>query len=242
MAERGDLEGAIHHAQKCRKIRERIFGLLDVRVMESCRQTARMVLAPFKEYSGVLTPQIKQSYREAIQCHEKVFRFLQQQKSRLRKANTLRKRQSVRSMVSMKTENEPPIKETVPHSYCGPLVISPFGWAPPLNSSMLHKLTKEIVSMKLSLVELPKHRDCIRQFRARRELQAKERENGNETVGAFAFDEEDARSAILRMAAVTPSVYLDDILHRIEQDDQGAINELGLVMTLTESETVGVIV
>lgn len=227
--DRGDFDGAIMHAQKCRKIREGIYGLSDIRVMDSCRQTAKMVLAPFKDYQGVITPLIKITYREAIQCHEKVFRFLQSQSGgKLNKRKTLIRRQSMRNpdqpeflSLALGTGSSRPI--------CGPLVKSPYGWTPPLNSSLLHKLTKDIVALKLGLIESPDLKECVRQLRL-----------GSDTYGIDLFDADEARSAILRMAAVSPSVYLDDIFLRINEKDDTAIAELGLVMQLTERDTLGV--
>lgn len=241
LSERGDLDGAILHAQKCRKIRERIYGLSDVRVMESCRQTAKMVLAPFQQYKGVLTPQIKQAYREAIQCHEKIFRYLQSQslKGKLGKRGTLRRKPSLlndkESTLSLHLGTGS--SQIV---ISGPLAQSPYGWAPPLSASLLHKITKEIVTMKLDLIESPKHRECVRQLRSRRAAAAIAVANGLESDSQWTFNAEDARAAILRMAAVSPSVYLDDILQRIDLDDESAVEELGIVLTLTESETLGI--
>jgi tetratricopeptide (TPR) repeat protein len=242
LSERGDLDGAIIHAQKCRKIRERLYGLSDIRVMDSCRQTAKMVLAPFQDYKGVLTPQIKQAYRDAIQCNEKIFRYLQSQSSK----GKLGKRGTLRRKPSIKEENPNPNQCLVlgtgneKELMCGPLVQTPYGWAPPLSSTLLHKITKQIVTMKLALIESPKHRECVRQLRARRAAVAAAIANGDETTESWSFNAEDARSAILRMAAVSPSVYLDDILQRIDHDDESAVDELGIVLTLTESETLGI--
>jgi hypothetical protein len=199
-----------------------------------------MVLAPFQHYKGVLTPQIRQAYREAVQCNEKIFRYLQSQKakSNLVKRNTLRKKPSISRKECIEERGESVILGigTSNSLMCGPLVQSPYGWAPELTTSLLHKITKEIVTMKLALIESPKHRECVRQLRARRASDALA--NGEEL--SWSFNAEDARAAIHRMAAVSPSVYLDAILQRIEMDDDDtAIVELGIVLTLTESETLG---
>jgi hypothetical protein len=82
------------------------------------------------------------------------------------------------------------------------------------------------------LVEDPKLKDVIRTLRQKR-LETFEGEN------VPSFDPEDARTTIMKMAAVTPSVYLDDVLLRIGHGDESAIEDLGLVITLTESETLG---
>ncbi|KAJ3244464.1 hypothetical protein HK104_008038, partial [Borealophlyctis nickersoniae] len=65
-SERGDLDSALSHAQRARKIREKCFGQSDPRAVECFRQVARFLLAPYKEYGGVVTPQIRAAYREAI--------------------------------------------------------------------------------------------------------------------------------------------------------------------------------
>lgn len=240
LLERGDLDGAILHAQKCRKIRERIYGLSDARVMESCRQTARAVLAPFQQYKGVLTPQIKQAYKEAIQCNEKIFRYLQSQngRSKLGKRGTLKRRPSVKVVESKeeKKRSLQPGNGSPKVLMCGPLVESPYGWAPLLTTSILHQITKEIVSLKIALIESPKHRECVRQLRARRAAAAASASNGEQPLEDWSFEPEEARGAILRMAAVSPSVYLDDIMVRIDHDDDTAVLELGIVLALTESE------
>jgi hypothetical protein len=96
--------------------------------------------------------------------------------------------------------------------------------------------------MKLALIESPKHRECIRQLRARRAAAVDALANGEEPLEGWSFNAEEARAAILRMAAVSPSVYLDAILQRIEiDDDDTAIVELGIVLTLTETETLGIV-
>jgi hypothetical protein len=217
LEQRGDYDAAVDHAQKCRRLRETSFGFSDVRVIHSCRQVAKVLLAPYKDYKGVLTVAIKSAYREAISCHEKVFRFLQNQQG-------LSRRKSKKSTIKSSPEKIAMIS--------GPMVAAPFGWTPPFAKNLLHRLTKEIVRMKLDLVEDPKLRECIRTLRQRRtEMLASEHPNP--------FEAEDARSTIMKMAAVTPSVYLDDILQRISHGDDSAVEELFMVIILTESETVG---
>jgi tetratricopeptide (TPR) repeat protein len=213
MYERGDFDGAIHHSQACRVIRERIYGLSDSRVTESCRQCAKMILAPFKNHNGVLTPQMKQAYKDAIQCNEKVFRYLQGVKTNARKGLRGKTNKEIRVVPSLQI--------------CGPIVNQPFGWHTPLSVTMLHKIMREIISMKLTILESQRHRECIRTLRAA-------------SSAGSAFDAKDAKDAIVRMAAVSPSIYLDDIFQRIDHEDQIAMKELKLVLTLTENETLGI--
>lgn len=217
LEQRGDYVAAVENAQKCRRMRETSFGFSDIRVINSCRQVSKMILSPYKDYNGILTPVIKAAYREAISCNEKIFRYLQNQLLR-RKSS---RRHSRRISTNIKT-NEKKTRIRI----SGPLLEQPFGWTPPFAKNLLHKLTKDIVQMKLQLVESPKHKECIRSLRSQK------------SDISMNFDVEDARNTILKMAAVTPSVYLDDVLQRIGHGDSSAVEELGMVIILTETETV----
>ncbi|KAJ3365891.1 hypothetical protein HDU91_002046 [Kappamyces sp. JEL0680] len=227
LAQKGDYDRAVDHAQKCRKMRESCFGFTDVRVIHSCRQVAKLLLAPYKDYKGVLAPVVKAAYREAISCHEKVFRYLQNVQGASSRRKSMRRSLSRMSFgsISHTTTSHPAAVERL--SMAGPLVVAPFGWTPPFAKNLLHRLTKEIVAMKLALVEVPAQKECIRMLRAK-------------LAATDDFDDEDAKSIVLRMAAVTPSVYLDDVLQRISLGDECGVHELGLILILTESETVGI--
>ncbi|KAJ3314956.1 hypothetical protein HDV04_004756 [Boothiomyces sp. JEL0838] len=225
--QKGDFDGAVDFAQKCRRTRETCFGFSDIRVIHSCRQVAKMLLAPYVDYTGILTPEIKKCYREAIICHEKVFRYLQSlQKGLSRRRST--KRGTIKNY-SLPTSQNHSLEKT--YIISGPLVSAPFGWTPPFGKNLMHKLTKEIVSMKLALVEAPRPKEIIRALRAKK--------SSPNTEDGIVFDAEEAKLVIKKMASVTPSVYLDDLLQRVELGDECAIEELGLVIILTESETVG---
>ena len=223
--QKGDHDKALEHSQRCRRMRESCFGFTDLRVIQSNRQLAKLLLAPYKDYKGVLTVVVKNAYKDAIACHEKVFRYLQNQQSGLSRRKSFRKSVSSQSHWTRSHPNS-----ELQLFIAGPLVKSPFGWAPPFAKNLMHKLTKEIVFMKLALVESPVERECIRTARQKR-MQGLLFEDG--------FDAEDAGLTIMKMAAVTPSVYLDDVLSRIGQGDESAVQELGMVLELTESETVG---
>lgn len=233
LALKGDYDKAVEHAQKCRRMRETSFGFADVRVIHSCRQVAKLIREPYKDYTGVMTTLVKSSYREAISCHEKVFRFLQNQQG-VNKRKSIRRSHSTNSMMALSFPNRPSPGTETQLVMAGPLVVSPLGWTPPFSKNLLHKLTKEIVAMKLALIENPKQKECIRTLRARRVQMFQE------GVSDDSFDPEDARETVRRMAAVTPSVYLDDVLQRVSHGDESAVHELSLVLILTESETVGI--
>jgi tetratricopeptide (TPR) repeat protein len=218
LEQKGDYDGAVEHAQICRKMREGAFGFADIRVIHSCRQLSRLLLAPYRDYKGILTPAIRNAYKEAISCNEKIFRFLQNQQALAR-----RKSRKVSRPVKVQ---EGIVDTTIGKRISGPLLQPPYGWTSPFPKNLLHRLTKEIVQMKLALVESPQHREYIRTLRQKRQESCLE------------FDPDEAKATILKMAAVSPSVFLDDIFVRIAQGDETAVEELGIVIFLTENETV----
>ncbi|KAJ3091624.1 hypothetical protein HK102_014054, partial [Quaeritorhiza haematococci] len=247
LAERGDLDGAMNQGQRCRKLRERLLGQQEPRTIETYRLLARLALAPYKDYRGVVTPQIRAAYKEAISCLEKVFRYLKT--SRLgggvlgvggggshSRAPSINARFSAPA-IKVSNNNKggglllssggiaPPI--------AGPYLSPPFSPVPPMPRNLLHKLTRQIVRLKLELLEQPKHKECVRMLRQQHQESTAE-------GGAGAFGAEEARQVILRLAAVSPSTFLDDLLTRIDEDDESAVEELGIVLQLTETETVGV--
>ncbi|KAJ1538367.1 hypothetical protein HK096_001589, partial [Nowakowskiella sp. JEL0078] len=253
LADKGDLDGAIQHSQKCRKMRERCYGQMDVRTVEVYKQCAKLVLAPYIDYKGVITPQIRLAYREAINCYEKFFRFLKNSKSvssnKGLNSGILSSGGSVSrfSMISIShvlTEQTSRLMIGIgngssnrPTTYlegtCAPPTVGPLLSFPSIPAfasprpSLLHQLTKQIIGLKLDLLENPRHKECVRTLRAT--------DDQNQKIEAT-----EAKEIILRLAAVSPSVYLDGILSRIEDgDDEEAVRELGIVLQLTEKETVG---
>ena len=248
LIKRGDIDGAIQHAQNCRRFRERLFGFSDIRVIESCRQVAAVILMPFKDYKGVLTPQIRQAYREAITCHEKVFRYLKtlgssssrgaiKQRGLIKRESTAANNSATSGTASVGKPQHILGTSGTNFPISGPLIVSPYGWSEPISKSLLHKLTKDIVSLKLALLESPRHRECVRTLRATFAQMAQEAEMRGEAVTLF--DPDEAKGVIVRLAAVSPSVYLDGILQRINEGDESAEDELGVLLLLTERETVG---
>jgi hypothetical protein len=233
---RGDLKKALEHAQCCRKARESLYGQNDPRSVEAFRQTATLLMAPYRHYRGVLTPVIRQAYREAIACHEKVFRYLKTVKRTKGKLNHAGGLGAVpEGSADVPTARHPSLTMTefwgsadVP-ALCGPLVASPFIPVEHISRALLHKLTKEIVSLKLALIESPCQREVVRL----QKLLNRER-----TGTKQALDSDTARTVILRLAAVSPSVYLDALLARIEDEDWTAQEELGSVLQLIESDTI----
>ncbi|KAI8614375.1 translation initiation factor eIF3 subunit 135-domain-containing protein [Chytriomyces sp. MP71] len=260
---RGDSDAAIANAQKARKLWEKARGQMDPRSVASNMQTATLLLKPYAEYKGVLTPAIKGAYREAITCYEKVFRYLKNTSSPVRGsgASIISSRSStVSSMESFSTRHTTSaVTESSASSsgsvaiatpIVGPAVVPPFAPLPVLPKSILHKLTKKIVTLKLALVESPRHKEVVRTLRQGNATANPDDGNeedayiplkfkGSEFVVAKAFDPVMAREVVIKMAAVSPSIYLDGVLARIDDEDVSAIDELAIAIQLAESETVG---
>ncbi|TPX68750.1 hypothetical protein SpCBS45565_g02959 [Spizellomyces sp. 'palustris'] len=226
LAERGDLDTAIMHAQRARKMYEKCLGQADPRTVETYRQVAKLVLTPYAEYEGVLTPVIRASYKEAIGCYEKVFRYVKGSRSGKESASMLL---PLGTPLSNPANHPPslPLLGTTSHPtpITGPLIQPHQIPLPTHPRSLLHKLTRQIISLKLRLVDSPQHREVVRTLRAA---------NVDKSL-----DAQEARAVVLRLAAVSPSVYLDGVFARIEEEDASAVEELGVVLMLTEGEVVG---
>ncbi|KAJ3003713.1 hypothetical protein HKX48_001634 [Thoreauomyces humboldtii] len=233
LADRGDIDAAIQHAQRSRRLFEKCYGQSDPRTVESCRQVAKLVLTPYGRYEGVLTPVIRASYKEAVGCYEKVFRYVKSSKSTTTIDTTGggggRMRKSlVVSHLTLPTNPSPPLLGTAsyPTPTSGPLITpTTLHPLPDHPRSLLHNLTRQIISLKLRLVDSPRHREIVRTLRSR---------NKDKVLSSG-----EARGVVLRLAAVSPSVYLDGVLARIEEGDGTAVDELGVVLMLTEGEVVG---
>ncbi|KAI8913757.1 translation initiation factor eIF3 subunit 135-domain-containing protein [Powellomyces hirtus] len=224
LGERGDLDSAITHSQRARRMYEKVFGQADPRTVEACRQVAKLVLMPYGRYEGVLTPVIRNAYKEAVGCYEKVFRFVKSSRS-----GACEGRKSLVSVVeAVPTNPSPPLLGTssYPTPISGPLITPTMLHPLPQHPrSLLHSLTRQIISLKLRLVDSPQHREIVRTLRA---------QNKDKVLSSG-----EARGVVLRLAAVSPSVYLDGVMGRIEEGDGSAVDELGVVLMLTEGEIVG---
>ncbi|KAJ3236306.1 hypothetical protein HDU81_010895 [Chytriomyces hyalinus] len=279
---RGDSDTAIAHAQRSRKIWEKIRGQMDPRSVASNMQTANLLLKPYTDYKGVLTPAIRTAYREAITCFEKVFRYLKNSASSsggssasgssgpVRSSGSSvyssSRLSTVSSMDSFTSSRHTEATSTGSSTFgcvttapmVGPAVVPPFAPLPPLHKSLLHKLTKRIVTLKLALVESPRHKEVVRTLRqgangsnTDENGEGDESESslsssviplkfrGSEFLVAKTFDPVIAREVVIKMAAVSPSIYLDGVLARIDDEDASALDELAIAIQLAESETVG---
>ncbi|KAJ3097235.1 hypothetical protein HDU97_005059 [Phlyctochytrium planicorne] len=241
---RGDIDSAISHAQKCRKLREKALGQHDPRSVASFMQVSNLVLKPYNGYTGVLTPAIRAAYREAISCYEKVFRFVKASSNAAKKDIGNGQWSSAASVISASThittlsgsvmENGSTTSASVnatPYRappVAGPGLEPPYGGPPPpIHLSILHKLTKQIVALKLTLLDSPRHKEVVRNLRAA-------------AAAGKEYDSASMRDVVLRMAAVSPSIYLDGVMARIDDEDASAVDELAIALFLTERETLGV--
>jgi hypothetical protein len=184
------------------------------------------LLSPYQNYNGVITPQIRKAYSEAILCLEKVFRYLKSVKEIRKERSGLGRSEScIISCYGSEVLKLPFDTDLVAAvNVAGPLVVSPFGPSPPIPRSLLHQLTKQIIGLKVALIENPKHKECIRMIRS---------------MQMDPIDPLEAKAVILKLAAVSPSVYLDGILQRIDDNEDSAEEELKMVLMLTEQDTVG---
>ena len=111
--------------------------------------------------------------------------------------------------------------------------------------SILHKVTRKIVALKLALLESPKHKEIVRTLRVAAcrssgaDEEIKMSGTGNEGLEMNVFEPEMVREVIIKVAAVSPSVYLDGLLSRIDDEDATAEEELAIVIHIAESETLG---
>ncbi|KAI8588718.1 hypothetical protein BDZ88DRAFT_177724 [Geranomyces variabilis] len=228
LAERGDLDAAIAHAQRAKRMFEKAFGQADPRTVEACRQVARFVLMPYVRYEGVLTPVIRSAYKEAVACYEKVFRFVKSARSGACDGSKSLIASAAPDDGALPINPSPPLLGTssYPAPISGPLITPTTRHPLPQHPrSLLHSLTRQIISLKLRLVDSPQHREIVRTLRA---------QNRDKVLSTG-----EARGVVLRLAAVSPSVYLDNVMGRIEEGDGSAIDELGVVLMLTEGEVVG---
>ncbi|KAI9014870.1 translation initiation factor eIF3 subunit 135-domain-containing protein [Gaertneriomyces semiglobifer] len=247
LASRGDHDAAIEHAHKAKALFETTFGQSDGRTVESYRQVARLVLNPFKEYRGVLTPQVRAAHKEAITCLERVFRYVKKMKP-TRKQDGLGKAEGWKSSVSvvsmassvMTTRSAPAEPSTAvhetgarptlgvasfPHPIAGPLAQECFPTRPSLAQCSTYQLTRQIVRLKIRLLESPQHHDTIRALRAH-------------STQLTAVDGAEARGIIHRLSIVSPSSYFDGIMSRIDERDEAAIEELGVLLYLIDNDAV----
>ncbi|KAJ3223612.1 hypothetical protein HK099_000904 [Clydaea vesicula] len=275
LAARGDLDGAILNAKQSKKFREQSLGQYEVRTVETYQLLANLLLANYHNYTGVLTPQIKVNYTEAISCLEKIFRFVKNNKNGRNsrsgfgtsgrntpsisgrstpvRPKTHNRSQSLVSQISAKNSN------TLNNRFLsgggtsahigGPFFTAPFSPTPTFEKNLIHRLTKKIVKLKLDLIENKQHQEKIRILRQKiKELKAR---NAAEFIDDANYDDDDvnspfhnftaeeAKDVIIKLAAVSPSIYLDGILMRIEEEDETALSEMMIVLQLTESDTVG---
>ncbi|KAJ3122614.1 hypothetical protein HK100_011903 [Physocladia obscura] len=254
---RGDLGSALENAQKARKMWEKAKGQMDPRSVAANLQTATLLLKPYESYKGVLTPAIRTAYREAITCFEKVFRFLKNTAAMPtgnRGTSIISSRASSvsidsyissRSSRAMTSDSSASFASgQTPTPFVGPAVMPPFAPLPQFPKSILHKLTKKIVTLKLALVESPHHKDVIRTLRSAKEdgVCVPMKLRGSSTLDCTevtSFDPMMAREVVIKMAAVSPSIYLDGVLARIDDDDGSAIDELAIAIQLAESDSLG---
>ena len=89
------------------------------------------------------------------------------------------------------------------------------------NRQELMTLTKKIINFKFQLMN-PNQKDIVRSLRK----------------NDYQYPQEFLREVIVRLVALTPSSYIDNILSRLEKDDENALNELGAVIQIVEMRSI----
>ena len=224
LSARGDIDAAISHSQRSKKIRETILGQHETRTIESYKQVSSLLLFPYKEYKGVVTSQIRVNYLEVISCLEKVFRFMKTSQKPKRKSksdvNSIISKSTTKSKSEILNTNEQTLYygknnsfsggmfdgklNIIPACISGPFFSPPFTLSKQPESKIIHLIVKQIVKLKLELLETPKHRECVRTLRQKL-YQEQKNNQGN-------VQKNEAKSVILGLTAVSPSIYLGKII------------------------------
>lgn len=157
------------------------------KTVDSYQQLAKLLSMNYVDYDGVITPQIQKDLSAAINCYERVFKF-------------------------MKT-----------HRQQNGLMKSKSGVLKGSKDTMLLSLTRTLIGLKLRLIP-SQHKEVLRSIR-------------KEEPG---FTERAVKGVILRMVHLTPTVYLTEIFQRLDDGDQSAIEELGLVVQIAESSNLSI--
>jgi tetratricopeptide (TPR) repeat protein len=89
------------------------------------------------------------------------------------------------------------------------------------NRQELMVLTRKIVHLKIKLMN-NHQKDVLRGLRK----------------ASLPFTQDFVREVILRLVALTPTSYIDNILSRLESGDENALNEMGAILQIVESKSI----
>jgi len=171
--QKDDVDNAVQHSMEARKLKEKCFGQYHPQTVNTYRQLAKLVLANYTNYQGVITPQIKKSILIAIGCYERVFKYLKSRKD--------------------------------------------FG----KQNVALLTLIRTLIGLKFKLFNT-RQREILRSVRQSEKV----------------YSQESVRDVILKLVHLTPVIVIDEILQKLEDKDENSINELGIIVQITESDDI----
>ncbi|TPX34212.1 hypothetical protein SmJEL517_g03125 [Synchytrium microbalum] len=226
LQQKGDLSNATKHAKASKLLREKYAGSSHADTVESYRLLATLVMAPYEDYTGVVTGTVATAIREAIGLYEKVFRYLRNQRGGSM-GITMSGRASVMGMSTSSVISRSP---SVSGHYQIPVPTTTNSTVSSSTSSTmeLKDLTRRIVSLRLVLIDSPRAKEVLRGIR--------------ENLATQGHEESAIREVVVRLlASGSPSVYTESVVRRVEEGEgEEAIDELSIIVQLTEGESVGV--
>lgn len=78
--DKGDILEAIRHCEESKLIREKLYGNLHPKTIDSYQQMGKLMSANYVEYDGVITPQIRRDLVTSMAYYDKVFKFIKSHK------------------------------------------------------------------------------------------------------------------------------------------------------------------
>lgn len=180
LIDRGDNEDALSHSLKAKTMRERIYGTMHSKTIDSYQQLAKLLSMNYTVLEGAVTPNVEKDLQMAISCYENVFKYLKQ-----------RRRVLADSCARIDQQK---------------------------HNSILLSVVRTIIGLKLKLV--PVH------------LQARLRTIRSQPNQ---YTEKRLKDAVLLLVQLSPNVYLDDVLQRMDHQEAMAMAEFEMIVQIAES-------
>jgi len=178
---RGDLDTAIQHATEGEKIRQSLFGPMDDRAIQSTEQIAELLTTSYKDYTGVITPNIKKQIVSALSHWEKVFKYCKLRGKGRRGSSEAVRKQDIEKLLS---------------------------------------ITRTMITMKFQILAT-EQKDYVKIAR--------------EDWTAHGSDEDLKREIVLKLLTLLPTVYIDEVLSRCEDDDPQGHREMVEIVAIQEN-------
>jgi hypothetical protein len=75
----------LEHSKESKDMRERVYGAMHSKTIDSYQQLAKLLSVSYVDYEGVITPQIQRDLQTAINCYERVFKYMKANRQPLSK-------------------------------------------------------------------------------------------------------------------------------------------------------------